>query len=161
MLEARYIHLSFLIVKIFWEDHKNLAHLPLFYLLRIVKLQLMCSIITRGLNTFYPLFDVQKRFFKGLFFLKFWPYVCLVFMSSLYSRASYGGVSWYGKYLWSSQNIWTLKAEISFSMVQKSRGIYESSIKDWMCLKDRLESLICEICEAEGVNFPSPRAFRE
>ena len=25
------------------------------------------AIITRGLNTFYPLFEIQKRFFKGLF----------------------------------------------------------------------------------------------
>ena len=25
------------------------------------------AIITRGLYTFYPLFEVQKRFFKGLF----------------------------------------------------------------------------------------------
>ena len=24
--------------------------------------------ITRGLYTFYPLFEVQKRFFKGIFF---------------------------------------------------------------------------------------------
>ena len=31
MLEARYIRFIFLIVKIFWEGHKNLAHLPLFY----------------------------------------------------------------------------------------------------------------------------------
>ena len=28
------------------------------------------AIITRGLYTFYPLFEVQKRFFKGFFFLK-------------------------------------------------------------------------------------------
>ena len=27
----------------------------------------MRAIITRGLYTFYPLFEVQKRFFKGLF----------------------------------------------------------------------------------------------
>ena len=39
------------------------------------------AIITHGLYTFYPLFKVQKRFFKGLFFLKFWPYVWLVFKS--------------------------------------------------------------------------------
>ena len=40
------------------------------------------AIITRGLYTFYPLLEVQKRFFKGSFFLKFWPYVWLVFKSS-------------------------------------------------------------------------------
>ena len=34
------------------------------------------AIITRGLYTFYPLLEVQKRFF-----LKFWPYVWLVFKS--------------------------------------------------------------------------------
>ena len=37
-----------------------------------VDLTLQCkyrtrAIITRGLYTFYPLFEVQKRFFKGLF----------------------------------------------------------------------------------------------
>ena len=37
-----------------------------------------CAIITRDLYTFYLLFEVKKRFFKGLFFLKFWPYVWLV-----------------------------------------------------------------------------------
>ena len=31
--------------------------------------------ITRGLYTFYPLFEVPKTFFQGAFFLKFWPYV--------------------------------------------------------------------------------------
>ena len=31
-------------------------------------------IINRGLYTFYPRFDVQKRFFNGAFFLNFWPY---------------------------------------------------------------------------------------
>ena len=41
----------------------------------------MRVIITRGLYTFYPLFKVQKRFFKGIFFLKFWPYFWLVFKS--------------------------------------------------------------------------------
>ena len=39
------------------------------------------AIITRGLYIFYPLFEVQKRFFQGAFFLKFWPYVWLVFKS--------------------------------------------------------------------------------
>ena len=39
------------------------------------------AIITRGLHTFHPLFKVQKRFFQGSFFLKFWPYVWLVFKS--------------------------------------------------------------------------------
>ena len=38
---------------------------------------------TRGLYTFYPLFEVQKRFFKGLFFLKFWPYICTVAINEL------------------------------------------------------------------------------
>ena len=33
------------------------------------------AIITRCLYNFYPLFEVQKRFFQGAFFLKFWPYV--------------------------------------------------------------------------------------
>ena len=41
------------------------------------------AIITHGLYTFYPLFEVQKRFFQGAFFLKFWPYVWLVFKSGL------------------------------------------------------------------------------
>ena len=36
------------------------------------------AIITRGLYTFYPL---PKTFFQGAFFLKFWPYVWLVFKS--------------------------------------------------------------------------------
>ena len=39
------------------------------------------AIITCGLYTFYQLFEVQKRFFQGAFFLKFWPYVWLVFKS--------------------------------------------------------------------------------
>ena len=39
------------------------------------------AILTRELYTFYPLFEVQKRFFKGLFFLKLCPYAWLVFMS--------------------------------------------------------------------------------
>ena len=29
------------------------------------------AIITRGLYTFYPIFEGQKRFFKELFFVKF------------------------------------------------------------------------------------------
>ena len=41
------------------------------------------AIITRGLYTFYPLFKVPKTFFQGAFFLKFWPYVWLVFKSGL------------------------------------------------------------------------------
>ena len=49
------------------------------------------AIITRGLYTFYPVFKVQNRFFKGLFFLKFWPYVWLVFKSGFKSRAGYNG----------------------------------------------------------------------
>ena len=36
------------------------------------------AIITCGLYTFYQLFEVQKRFFQGAFFLKFWPYVWLL-----------------------------------------------------------------------------------
>ena len=36
-------------------------------------------IITRGFYTFYPLFEVQNKFFKGAFFKKFWSYVWLVF----------------------------------------------------------------------------------
>ena len=49
--------------------------------LKVMIIYRMRTIITRGLYTFYPLFEVQKRFFKGLFFLKFWPYVWLVFKS--------------------------------------------------------------------------------
>ena len=30
---------------------------------------------TRGLYTFYPLFEVQKHFFQGAFKKKIWPYV--------------------------------------------------------------------------------------
>ena len=45
------------------------------------------AIITRGLYTFYPLFGVQKRFFK----VQFWPYVWLVFKSGFYSKAGYSG----------------------------------------------------------------------
>jgi hypothetical protein len=36
------------------------------------------AIITRGLFTFYSLFEVQKHFFPGAFFLKFLPYLCMV-----------------------------------------------------------------------------------
>ena len=39
------------------------------------------AIITRGLYTFYPLFEVQKPFFQGAFFLKFWSYEWLVLKS--------------------------------------------------------------------------------
>jgi hypothetical protein len=46
------------------------------------------AFITRGL---YSLFEVQKRFFKGIFFLKFWLYVWLVFKSGFESRAGYSG----------------------------------------------------------------------
>ena len=49
------------------------------------------AIITRVLYTFGSLFEVQKRFFKELFFLKFWPYVWLVFKSGFQSRAGYSG----------------------------------------------------------------------
>ena len=44
------------------------------------------AIITRGLYTFNPIFEVQKRFLSS-FFIKFWPYVRLVFKS----RAGYSG----------------------------------------------------------------------
>ena len=57
------------------------------------------AIITRGLYTFYPLFEVQKRFFKEFFFLKFWPYVWLVFKSGLKSRAGYDGARTVNKIL--------------------------------------------------------------
>jgi hypothetical protein len=39
------------------------------------------AIITRSLYIFYPLFGSQKRFFKEVFFRKFYPYVWLVFKS--------------------------------------------------------------------------------
>ena len=48
------------------------------------------AIITRGLYTFYPIFEGQKRFL-GAFFVKFWPYVWLVFKSGFKSRAGYSG----------------------------------------------------------------------
>jgi hypothetical protein len=51
----------------------------------------MRAIITRGLYTFYPIFEGQKRFLKELFFVKFWPYVWLVFKSGFKSRAGYSG----------------------------------------------------------------------
>ena len=41
------------------------------------------AIITRGLYAFYPIFEDQKRLFKQLFFVKFWPCVQLVFKSGL------------------------------------------------------------------------------
>ena len=42
------------------------------------------AIIIRGVYTF------PKMFFQGTFFLKFWPYVCLVFNSGFQSiRAGY------------------------------------------------------------------------
>ena len=41
------------------------------------------AIITRGLYTFYPIFESQKRFFKEFFFVKFWSYVRLVLKSGL------------------------------------------------------------------------------
>ena len=50
-----------------------------------------CAIITPGLYTFYPIFQGQKRFF-GAFFVKFWPYVRLVFKSGFKSRACYSCV---------------------------------------------------------------------
>ena len=42
-----------------------------------------CAIITRGLYIFYPILKGQKCFFKELFFVKFCPYVRLVFKSGL------------------------------------------------------------------------------
>ena len=41
-----------------------------------------CAIITRGLYTFYPLFEVQKRFLRG-FFLKILA-LCMVGHGGLY-----------------------------------------------------------------------------
>ena len=66
---------------------------------KIVQLKYICVIdidhtrafITRGLYTFYPLCEVQKRFFQGAFFLNVWPYVWLVFKSGFKSRAGYDG----------------------------------------------------------------------
>ena len=46
----------------------------------------MSAIITRGLYTFYPIFEGPKRFI-GAFFVKFWPYVQLVFKSGLQRQA--------------------------------------------------------------------------
>ena len=51
-----------------------------------------CAIITRGLYTFYPIFEGLKCFFTGAFFVKFWTYVWLVFKSGFKSRAGYSGV---------------------------------------------------------------------
>ena len=50
-----------------------------------------CAIITRSLYTFYPFLEVQIRFFQGSFFLKFLPYVRLVFKSSFKSITGYDG----------------------------------------------------------------------
>ena len=40
---------------------------------------------------FLPTFWSPKTFFQGAFFLKFWPYVWLVFKSGFQSRAGYSG----------------------------------------------------------------------
>ena len=42
------------------------------------------TIITHGLYIVNPLFEGQKCLLKGLFFLKFWPYVQLVFKRGLW-----------------------------------------------------------------------------
>ena len=39
------------------------------------------TMLTRGLYTLYLFSKSQKTFFQGAFFLKFWPYVWLVFKS--------------------------------------------------------------------------------
>ena len=57
-----------------FEGNQVIIFLELTYRTRVI--------ITRGLYTFYPLFEVQS-FFQGAFFLKFWPYVGLVFKSGL------------------------------------------------------------------------------
>ena len=48
------------------------------------------AIIIHGLYIFYPILEDQKRFL-GAFFVKFCPYVWLVFKSGLWSRAGYDG----------------------------------------------------------------------
>ena len=50
----------------------------------------MCVIIIRSLYAFYLIFDRQKRFLRR-FFVKYWPYVQLVFKSSFKSGAIYNG----------------------------------------------------------------------
>ena len=52
----------------------------------------MRVIITRGLYTFYPIFEDQKHFLRSFFFVEFRPYVRLVFRSGFKSRAGYSGV---------------------------------------------------------------------
>ena len=39
------------------------------------------AIITRSLYTFYPIFEGQKTFIQGAFFVKFWPFVRFVLKS--------------------------------------------------------------------------------
>ena len=48
-------------------------------------------IITRGLYTFYPIFEEQKSSFKELFLKKFLPHVRLVLKRGFKSRAGYSG----------------------------------------------------------------------
>ena len=69
----------------------------------------MCAIITLGLYTFYPLFEVKKRFFKGLFFLKFWPYVWLVFKSGFKSGYRDARTVDTSYYHFGESNGWTVK----------------------------------------------------
>ena len=47
----------------------------------------MRAINPHGLYIFNPLFEGQKRFLRGFFFVKLWPYVWLVFKSGLWWRA--------------------------------------------------------------------------
>jgi hypothetical protein len=67
-----------------------------------------CTIITRGLYIFNPLFWSQKRFFKEVFFRKFCPYVWLVFKSGFWSRAGYSGACTILTPCWSALNFWNL-----------------------------------------------------
>ena len=49
---------------VFYQAQPNPGKAPLKYVYRTR------AIITRGLFTFYPLFEVQKTFFQGVLFLK-------------------------------------------------------------------------------------------
>ena len=56
----------------FIECNNEIAFFVLIFALFFVKtIYRTRAIITRGLYTFYPLFEVQKTFFQGAFFLKF------------------------------------------------------------------------------------------
>ena len=79
------------VAEIYWPvdlmDNLDLDLAPENQVALMTKMQQVCiftiyrtrAIITRGLYTFYPLFEFQKRFSRVFFFLKFWPYVWLVF----------------------------------------------------------------------------------